>query len=43
MVYKPNVEILAEKLAACIELVHPDIERSVDRIELAKDLMKDSQ
>jgi amino acid adenylation domain-containing protein len=35
MVYKPNVEILAKKLAACIERVH--------RIELSNESMKDSQ
>ena len=35
MVYKPNVETLAEKLAACIE--------QVNRIEFANGSMKDSQ
>jgi len=35
MVYKPNVGILAEKLAACIE--------QVGRIELANESMRDSQ
>ena len=43
MVYKPNVETLAEKLAACIERARRDCERLADRIEPSKDLMEDSQ
>ena len=43
MVYKPNVEILAEKLAACIEQVQLGLEYLGDRIEPSNELMKDSQ
>jgi amino acid adenylation domain-containing protein len=43
MVYKPNVETLAERLAACIERVRPDLEYLSDRIDPSNELMKDSQ
>jgi len=43
MVYKPNVETLAVKIAACIEQVQRSLERSADRIELPSELVKDSQ
>jgi amino acid adenylation domain-containing protein len=43
MVYKPNVETLAEKLAACIERARRDCERLADIFEPSKDLMEDSQ
>jgi thioesterase domain-containing protein len=37
MVYKPNVETLADKLAACIAKVQLDLECQTNRIELKKD------
>jgi len=43
MVYKPNVETLAEKLAACIDRVQVDLERAADRIEPMNELRKDIQ
>lgn len=44
MVYKPNVETLAEKLAICIDQVQSDLEDITDgRIEPSKELMKDFQ
>ena len=42
MVYKPNVETLAEKLAACIEQVKR-IRCEGNRIESSNESMKDSQ
>ena len=43
MVYKPNVETLAEKLAACIEQVKLDLKCEGNRIEPSNESMKDSQ
>ena len=43
MVYKPNVETLAEKLAACIDRVQPDLDCQNNRIEPLNELRKDSQ
>ncbi len=43
MVYKPNVETLAEKLAASIDRVRPDLQYRADRIEPSNELIKDSQ
>lgn len=43
MVYKPNVETLAAKLAACIDLLQPNLECQSDKIELPDESMKDSQ
>jgi amino acid adenylation domain-containing protein len=43
MVYKPNVETLAEKLAACIDQVHLEPECLSNRIEPSNELLKDSQ
>src|ERR1700722_14883187 len=43
MVYKPNVETLADKLAACIEQVQVDLECQINRIERLDELKKDSQ
>jgi len=43
MVYKPNVEILAEKLAACIDQVQLNLECLTDRFERLNESGKDSQ
>jgi amino acid adenylation domain-containing protein len=43
MVYKPNVETLADKLAACIDQVQLDLECQINRIEPLNELKKDSQ
>jgi thioesterase domain-containing protein len=43
MVYKPNVETLAEKLAACIDRVRPDLEYVAEGIVRPNELIKDSQ
>ncbi len=43
MVYKPNVETLAEKLTACIDQVQLDFECQINRIEPLNELKKDSQ
>ena len=43
MVYKPNVETLADKLAECIAKVQSDLEYPADRIEPLNELRKDSQ
>jgi len=43
MVYKPNVETLAMKLAACIDLVQGNLDSQADIIELTNESMKDSQ
>ena len=40
MIYKPNVETLAAKLAACIEQVQPDLEYLSKRIEPSGELIK---
>jgi len=43
MVYQPNVQILAEKMAACIDRVQRDVDCVADRIEPSQELTKDSQ
>jgi hypothetical protein len=43
MVYQPNVEILAEKLTACIDQVQSDLIWPSDRINPSDTVMKDSQ
>ena len=43
MVYKPNVETLADKLTACIDQVQLDLECQINRIEPLNELKKDSQ
>ena len=43
MVYKPNVETLAEKLAACIDQAQQDLECQTNRIEPSNEFTKDSQ
>jgi amino acid adenylation domain-containing protein len=43
MVYKPNVETLAMKLAVCIENVQPSLEYLADRIEPLNEFRKGSQ
>ncbi len=43
MVYKPNVETLAEKLATCIEQVQLDLKCQGNRIELSNESMKDAR
>ena len=43
MVYKPNVETLAEKLAACIERAQPDPEYQTNGREPSDESRKDSQ
>ena len=43
MVYKPNVEILAEKLTACIAQVQSDLGCPNDAINPSNNVMKDFQ
>ena len=43
MIYTPNVETLAAKLAACIERVQPDLENISSKVKPSGELMKGAQ